>query len=115
MLFLVISLKNRPTGAMIREAQVKLSPTPSGFNRDGETCPTPNTLQFTSILFTYVADIKNFFLMNVAKSFRSCTFDSIGSLGKSGNEVKVENISVIRGHFNRTTNGVRIKTWQVWS
>ncbi|XP_058226738.1 probable polygalacturonase At1g80170 isoform X2 [Rhododendron vialii] len=38
---------------------------------------------------------------------------SIGSLGKSGNEVKVENISVIRGHFNRTTNGVRIKTWQV--
>ncbi|KAI8544329.1 hypothetical protein RHMOL_Rhmol08G0288000 [Rhododendron molle] len=51
--------------------------------------------------------------MNVAKSFRSCTFDSIGSLGKSGNEVKVENISVIRGHFNRTTNGVRIKTWQV--
>ncbi|KAE9467787.1 hypothetical protein C3L33_00331, partial [Rhododendron williamsianum] len=34
-------------------------------------------------------------------------------ISKSGNEVKVENISVIRGHFNRTTNGVRIKTWQV--
>ncbi|GFZ04083.1 hypothetical protein Acr_16g0007070 [Actinidia rufa] len=33
--------------------------------------------------------------------------------GKSGNEVKVDNINVIRVRFNKTTNGVRIKTWQV--
>ncbi|XP_057504256.1 probable polygalacturonase At1g80170 isoform X1 [Actinidia eriantha] len=38
---------------------------------------------------------------------------SIGSLGRSGNEVKVNNINVIRVRFNKTTNGVRIKTWQV--
>ncbi|PSS17861.1 Polygalacturonaseprecursor [Actinidia chinensis var. chinensis] len=38
---------------------------------------------------------------------------SIGSLGRSGNEVKVDNINVIRVRFNKTTNGVRIKTWQV--
>ncbi|KAK3016694.1 hypothetical protein RJ639_007099 [Escallonia herrerae] len=38
---------------------------------------------------------------------------SIGSLGKSGNEVKVENITVTRVQLKNTTNGVRIKTWQV--
>ncbi|XP_047318648.1 probable polygalacturonase At1g80170 [Impatiens glandulifera] len=38
---------------------------------------------------------------------------SIGSLGKSGNVVNVDNIKVSRVHFIRTTNGARIKTWQV--
>ncbi|CAL5361489.1 unnamed protein product [Camellia sinensis] len=38
---------------------------------------------------------------------------SIGSLGRSGNEVRVENINVNRVNFNKTSNGVRIKTWQV--
>ncbi|KAL7162309.1 hypothetical protein ACSBR2_042733 [Camellia fascicularis] len=37
---------------------------------------------------------------------------SIGSLGRSGNEVRVENINVNRVNFNKTSNGVRIKTWQ---
>ncbi|KAK2974390.1 hypothetical protein RJ640_021246 [Escallonia rubra] len=37
---------------------------------------------------------------------------SIGSLGKSGNEVQVENITVTRVQFKNTSNGVRIKTWQ---
>ncbi|KAI4335734.1 hypothetical protein L6164_014348 [Bauhinia variegata] len=38
---------------------------------------------------------------------------SIGSLGRGGNFVKVENIHVSNAYFNRTTNGARIKTWQV--
>ncbi|XP_050232894.1 probable polygalacturonase At1g80170 [Mercurialis annua] len=38
---------------------------------------------------------------------------SIGSLGGGGNEVQVENITVHDAHFYGSTNGVRIKTWQV--
>ncbi|KAH7565060.1 hypothetical protein JRO89_XS09G0122900 [Xanthoceras sorbifolium] len=38
---------------------------------------------------------------------------SIGSLGRSGNEVHVENITVKHVHFKQTSNGGRIKTWQV--
>ncbi|XP_057969494.1 probable polygalacturonase At1g80170 [Malania oleifera] len=38
---------------------------------------------------------------------------SIGSLGKDGNVVRVENIHVSDVNFTRTTNGARIKTWQV--
>ncbi|KAL8480111.1 hypothetical protein ACS0TY_026877 [Phlomoides rotata] len=38
---------------------------------------------------------------------------SIGSLGKSGNYVRVKNIRVSNSIFNGTTNGARIKTWQV--
>ncbi|XP_051131226.1 polygalacturonase ADPG1-like [Andrographis paniculata] len=38
---------------------------------------------------------------------------SIGSLGRSGNYVQVENISVTNAYFTGTTNGARIKTWQV--
>ncbi|KAG8376001.1 hypothetical protein BUALT_Bualt09G0017600 [Buddleja alternifolia] len=38
---------------------------------------------------------------------------SIGSLGRSGNHVQVENIRVSHAFFNGTTNGARIKTWQV--
>ncbi|KAJ7956692.1 Pectin lyase-like superfamily protein [Quillaja saponaria] len=38
---------------------------------------------------------------------------SIGSLGRGGNFVKVENIHVSKVYFKGTTNGVRIKTWQV--
>ncbi|XP_041999796.1 polygalacturonase QRT2-like [Salvia splendens] len=38
---------------------------------------------------------------------------SIGSLGRSGNLVQVENINVTNCIFNDTTNGARIKTWQV--
>ncbi|WCJ40567.1 Pectin lyase-like superfamily protein [Euphorbia peplus] len=37
---------------------------------------------------------------------------SIGSLGRGGNEVNVRSISVKRVHFNGSTNGARIKTWQ---
>ncbi|KAG6413841.1 hypothetical protein SASPL_126556 [Salvia splendens] len=37
----------------------------------------------------------------------------IGSLGRSGNLVQVENINVTNCIFNDTTNGARIKTWQV--
>ncbi|KAH9715008.1 Pectin lyase-like superfamily protein [Citrus sinensis] len=37
---------------------------------------------------------------------------SIGSLGKNGEEVKVENITVRHVNFYKTTNGARIKTWQ---
>ncbi|KAM7483652.1 hypothetical protein LguiB_008235 [Lonicera macranthoides] len=36
----------------------------------------------------------------------------IGSLGRSGNQVLVENITVDGVHFFNTTNGLRIKTWQ---
>ncbi|KAK6912205.1 Glycoside hydrolase, family 28, partial [Dillenia turbinata] len=38
---------------------------------------------------------------------------SIGSLGKSGNVVSVERIKVNKITFRDTTNGARIKTWQV--
>ncbi|GAB2300341.1 hypothetical protein Dimus_034379 [Dionaea muscipula] len=38
---------------------------------------------------------------------------SIGSLGRSGNFVKVENIIVKDVYLKGTTNGARIKTWQV--
>ncbi|KAL4654069.1 hypothetical protein ACB092_01G351600 [Castanea dentata] len=38
---------------------------------------------------------------------------SVGSLGKYGNSVKVENIHVEKVNFKGTTNGVRIKTWQI--
>ncbi|KAE9447459.1 hypothetical protein C3L33_20643, partial [Rhododendron williamsianum] len=38
---------------------------------------------------------------------------SIGSLGKDGNFVQVENIHVSNSFFKGTTNGARIKTWQV--
>ncbi|KAL0308629.1 UNVERIFIED_CONTAM: putative polygalacturonase, partial [Sesamum radiatum] len=37
----------------------------------------------------------------------------IGSLGKSRNYVNVEKIHVTNAFFNQTTNGARIKTWQV--
>ncbi|KAB2024102.1 hypothetical protein ES319_D06G064100v1 [Gossypium barbadense] len=38
---------------------------------------------------------------------------SIGSLGRSGNFVQVQNIRVNTVTFKGTTNGARIKTWQV--
>ncbi|XP_057969576.1 polygalacturonase ADPG1-like [Malania oleifera] len=38
---------------------------------------------------------------------------SIGSLGKAGNVVQVENIHVSNVNFTNTTNGARLKTWQV--
>ncbi|KAL3839833.1 hypothetical protein ACJIZ3_024424 [Penstemon smallii] len=38
---------------------------------------------------------------------------SIGSLGKGGNYVQVEKIRVSDTFFNGTSNGARIKTWQV--
>ncbi|KAI8570777.1 hypothetical protein RHMOL_Rhmol01G0063300 [Rhododendron molle] len=38
---------------------------------------------------------------------------SIGSLGKDGNFVQVENIHVSNSFLKGTTNGARIKTWQV--
>ncbi|KAK8597872.1 hypothetical protein V6N13_095268 [Hibiscus sabdariffa] len=38
---------------------------------------------------------------------------SIGSLGRSGNFVQVQNIRVNTVSFKGTTNGARIKTWQV--
>ncbi|XP_011648679.1 probable polygalacturonase At3g15720 [Cucumis sativus] len=38
---------------------------------------------------------------------------SIGSLGRGGNFVQVEDISVSNIYFKGTTNGARIKTWQV--
>ncbi|XP_022720876.1 probable polygalacturonase At1g80170 [Durio zibethinus] len=37
---------------------------------------------------------------------------SIGSLGRGGADVQVNNINVRRVNFRGTTNGVRIKTWQ---
>lgn len=40
-------------------------------------------------------------------------FCSIGSLGKNGKHDEVETISISNCTFNRTDNGVRIKTWQV--
>ncbi|KAI3472352.1 hypothetical protein Pfo_031187 [Paulownia fortunei] len=38
---------------------------------------------------------------------------SIGSLGRGGNYVQVENIRLTDAFFNGTSNGARIKTWQV--
>ncbi|XP_057770654.1 polygalacturonase ADPG1-like [Salvia miltiorrhiza] len=38
---------------------------------------------------------------------------SIGSLGRGGSLVQVENINVTDCIFNQTSNGARIKTWQV--
>lgn len=39
--------------------------------------------------------------------------NSIGSLGRGGNYVKVEKIHISNAQFEGTTNGARIKTWQV--
>ncbi|KAH7511661.1 hypothetical protein JRO89_XSUnG0182100 [Xanthoceras sorbifolium] len=54
--------------------------------------------------------------MNIHVSYCECELGhgvSIGSLGRSGNEVLVENITVEHVNFNQTSNGGRIKTWQV--
>lgn len=40
-------------------------------------------------------------------------FDSIGSLGKDNSEAQVSNVEVNRATLTGSTNGVRIKTWQV--
>ncbi|KAK7854080.1 polygalacturonase [Quercus suber] len=53
---------------------------------------------------------------NINVSFVNCGPGhgvSVGSLGKNGNSVKVENIHVKRVNFKGSTNGARIKTWQV--
>lgn len=49
--------------------------------------------------------------MLVMDPFR--VFGSIGNLGKDGKREEVEAINIRNCTFNRTTNGVRIKTWQV--
>nr|POF24622.1 putative polygalacturonase [Quercus suber] len=52
---------------------------------------------------------------NINVSFVNCGPGhgvSVGSLGKNGNSVKVENIHVKRVNFKGSTNGARIKTWQ---
>ena len=46
-------------------------------------------------------------------TFSSFGWKSIGSLGKGGNFVQVENIYVSKVYLKGTTNGARIKTWQV--
>lgn len=38
---------------------------------------------------------------------------SIGSLGRGGSYAQVENINVSDVNFDGTTNGARIKTWEV--
>lgn len=40
-------------------------------------------------------------------------FFSVGSLGRGGSNVSVERIQVSYVNFFNTTNGARIKTWQV--
>lgn len=40
-------------------------------------------------------------------------FCSIGSLGEGNSEAQVSNVVVNRAILTETTNGVRIKTWQV--
>jgi len=40
-------------------------------------------------------------------------FCSIGSLGADKSEAEVSNVVVNRATLTGTTNGVRIKTWQV--
>ncbi|XP_061994231.1 probable polygalacturonase At1g80170 [Rosa rugosa] len=55
-------------------------------------------------------------ISNIAISYIKCGPGhgiSIGSLGKSGNVVHVENIHVSKVTLQGTTNGARIKTWQV--
>ncbi|KAK3001461.1 hypothetical protein RJ639_020561 [Escallonia herrerae] len=47
------------------------------------------------------------------KTYARAVADSIGSLGRGGSFVQVENIRVRNSSFNGTTNGARIKTWQV--
>jgi len=42
-----------------------------------------------------------------------CLFCSIGSLGADNSEAEVSNVVVNRATLTGTTNGVRIKTWQV--
>lgn len=39
---------------------------------------------------------------------------SIGSLGAGNSEAEVSNVFVNRATLTGTTNGVRIKTWQVY-
>ncbi|ONI14638.1 hypothetical protein PRUPE_4G289600 [Prunus persica] len=48
-------------------------------------------------------------------SFLSTVFEYniIGSLGRNGNFVQVENIHVSKIYLQGTTKGARIKTWQV--
>ncbi|XP_004287324.1 PREDICTED: probable polygalacturonase At1g80170 isoform X1 [Fragaria vesca subsp. vesca] len=55
-------------------------------------------------------------ISNIAISYIKCGPGhgiSIGSLGKSGNVVQVENVHVSKVTLQGTTNGARIKTWQV--
>ncbi|KAK3000783.1 hypothetical protein RJ639_021449, partial [Escallonia herrerae] len=51
--------------------------------------------------------------INALKTYGPTVKDSIGSLGRGGSFVRVENIRVRNSSFNGTTNGARIKTWQV--
>lgn len=56
----------------------------------------------------------NDFRVFVFSSHPPVVFESsIGSLGRSGNFVQVENIHVTQVYLQGTTNGARIKTWQV--
>ncbi|PQQ19201.1 putative polygalacturonase [Prunus yedoensis var. nudiflora] len=53
---------------------------------------------------------------NIVISYVKCSPGhgiSIGSLGRSGKFVQVENIHVSKVYLQGTTNGARIKTWQV--
>lgn len=46
-------------------------------------------------------------------NFLDATIFSIGSLGKNNSEDQVSNILVDQAIISNTTNGVRIKSWQV--
>lgn len=52
------------------------------------------------------------FLLLMVFSF-SDLFCSIGSLGAGKSEAEVSNVVVDTAKFSGTSNGVRIKTWQV--
>lgn len=43
----------------------------------------------------------------------TCLIDSIGSLGKNRTTDRIENVRVDTCLLTNTTNGVRIKSWQV--
>lgn len=63
------------------------------------------------ILIDTIKNKNGFFYFNdILKKY---LFNSIGSLGGGNAEAHVSDVTVTRARFFGSTNGVRIKTWQV--
>lgn len=81
----------------------------SGFNLSNLISPVP-----ISIINIYINDRQQLLLHNSTNIGPFFNVElSIGSLGSGNSEAYVSGVTVNGAKFSGTTNGVRIKTWQV--